>query len=421
MSEIYSKLKAHLGLTEEQADEMFSISESDTEYMLTCGWLETDTFKAMQQLVEAAGGSYTAGTKTSPTTFTIPKKEPQSEFSIVPTSSIRLSSIQTRVKPECQLEELTDSIKAYGVLEPILVRPIKDGYEVVAGGRRLKAARTAGLQTIPVIIKELSDVEAFVIQLSENIQRRDLTEEEKTMALAELAEKTGWNATEISKKINMSYSWVAKYLPSEFKDETKAEAGQIGGVKSGASRREAKRLSAQEEIAKEIVACEVCGREVHRSRLKIRGGKLTCPICLGEKLEKKKKARPQREKTEEPPTPPKEYKPKETAAFRRARMHPQHSKMEQALLVKLHQADIHPVRDREFCLQSTTPDFYFPQLDKAIYIDGPVHKNREARDDKIRETLASRHELDIVSIKYEEATDKEVNRVFQQIREEVTG
>jgi len=80
-----------------------------------------------------------------------------------------------------------------------------------------------------VNIKELSDEEAFIVQLTENLQRKDLSEEEKSRALGELARRTGWNAQQIADKLKMSYRWVLMYLPDEFKNIDKVEAGKAGG------------------------------------------------------------------------------------------------------------------------------------------------------------------------------------------------
>ena len=97
------------------------------------------------------------------------------------------------------------------------------------GQRRVRAAEKAGLVEVPVTIRFLSDEEAFTLQLTENLQRKDLSEEEKTRALGELAKRTGWNAQRIADKLKMSYAWVCRYLPEEFKAAEKVEAGRIGG------------------------------------------------------------------------------------------------------------------------------------------------------------------------------------------------
>lgn len=86
-----------------------------------------------------------------------------------------------------KMEQLVTSVKKHGVLEPILVRPLKNGnYELVAGERRLRAAKKVGLAEIPIISRELSDQEALHIALVENLQRDDLNPVEETEAVLEL-------------------------------------------------------------------------------------------------------------------------------------------------------------------------------------------------------------------------------------------
>jgi ParB/RepB/Spo0J family partition protein len=86
------------------------------------------------------------------------------------------------------LQELADSIKEYGILEPIVVRPKADRFEIVAGERRFKAGLIAGLKEVPSIVKNLSDMQADEIRLIENVQRQDLTDSEKGDAIYLLLE-----------------------------------------------------------------------------------------------------------------------------------------------------------------------------------------------------------------------------------------
>ncbi len=93
----------------------------------------------------------------------------------VKTMSILGNKFQPRQNyDESNIEELKASIKEKGVLQPILVRKHENGYEVVAGERRLKAAKAIGLEQVPVIIKNVTDREALVLALVENIQREEL-------------------------------------------------------------------------------------------------------------------------------------------------------------------------------------------------------------------------------------------------------
>ncbi len=86
-----------------------------------------------------------------------------------------------------KLEQLTQSVKEHGILEPLLVRPLKDGqYELVAGERRYRAATAAGLTSVPVVVKELTDSEALQLALVENLQREDLNPVEETEGILQL-------------------------------------------------------------------------------------------------------------------------------------------------------------------------------------------------------------------------------------------
>ena len=98
-------------------------------------------------------------------------------------------------------------------------------------------------------------------------------------------------------------------------------------------------------------------------------------------------------------------------------MQPQHSQMELNILVKLKSLGIPVETDRSFCLQSTTPDYYLPTKNLAIYLDGPVHEGREDRDDALRELLRKRHGIRVLSIPYKSKSEEQ--RVFEEIKEAV--
>jgi len=111
------------------------------------------------------------------------------------------------------LEELADSIREKGVISPILVSELGDGrYELVAGERRLRAAKLAKLDEIPVIIKEFSEEDRMEIALIENIQREDLNALEVALAYKEILEKLDINQEKLSKKVGKSRSAIANTL-----------------------------------------------------------------------------------------------------------------------------------------------------------------------------------------------------------------
>lgn len=113
-----------------------------------------------------------------------------------------------------QLEELARSIKQYGVLQPVLVRPLTNGktgyYELVYGSRRLRAARIAHLESIPAIIKNYSDKEVLEIQVIENLQRSDLSPMEEAYGYDTLIKTHGYTAAALAAKIGKSPSYVAR-------------------------------------------------------------------------------------------------------------------------------------------------------------------------------------------------------------------
>ena len=98
------------------------------------------------------------------------------------------------------LNELADSIRQYGVLQPILVQDRKDHYEIIAGERRWRAARIAGLKEVPVIIRDYSDREIVELSLIENIQREDLNPIEEALAYQRLSEEFGLKQEEIAQE-----------------------------------------------------------------------------------------------------------------------------------------------------------------------------------------------------------------------------
>ncbi len=114
---------------------------------------------------------------------------------------------------DAALSELADSIAQHGILQPLLVRPIfGGGYQLIAGERRWRASRIAGLTQVPAIIKELSDEEAAVISLIENLQREDLNPVEEALGFASLISDFSLTQEEAAKKVGKSRPAVANAL-----------------------------------------------------------------------------------------------------------------------------------------------------------------------------------------------------------------
>jgi len=111
------------------------------------------------------------------------------------------------------LEDLTNSIKAQGVMQPIIIRPISaDMYEIIAGERRWQASQLAGLDTIPVIIKDVSDEAAIAMALIENIQRENLNAMEEAIALKRLQDEFELTQQEVADAVGKSRSAVTNLL-----------------------------------------------------------------------------------------------------------------------------------------------------------------------------------------------------------------
>ena len=128
---------------------------------------------------------------------------------------------------EGALEELADSIKQHGVLQPLLVRPLPSGgYQLVAGERRWRASRIAGLKEVPVVVKELSDIETMEIAIIENLQREDLNPIEEAEGLQALIDRCGFTQEEVATSVGKSRPAIANALrllklPSEVREMTK--------------------------------------------------------------------------------------------------------------------------------------------------------------------------------------------------------
>lgn len=119
----------------------------------------------------------------------------------VPVDRISASSFQPRARFEGQaLEELAQSMRAGGVLQPVIIRPVGDGYELVAGERRLRAARLAELRRIPAMVRILSDEQALELSLIENLQREDLNPLEQARAFERLSSEFALTQEEIARR-----------------------------------------------------------------------------------------------------------------------------------------------------------------------------------------------------------------------------
>lgn len=164
------------------------------------------------------------------------------------------------------LEELAASIREHGLLQPILVKETIQGYEIIAGERRWRAAQMAGLSKISAVIKEITEAEVAEISLIENLQRDDLTAIEEARAYKQILEQHGYTQEELAKRIGKSRAHIANTIRilslSEYVlnliEQRKLSAGHARALLSLESQKE------QENMARAIVEGKLSVRQTEQ-------------------------------------------------------------------------------------------------------------------------------------------------------------
>ena len=152
----------------------------------------------------------------------------------IPIQDLRPNPYQPRkVFDEVALNELAQSIKEHGVFQPIIVKKSIKGYEIIAGERRVRASKIAGLEKIPAIIRGFTDEQMMEIALLENLQRENLTAIEEALAYKAMLENLGLTQEELAKKVGKSRSHVTNLigllrLPNEVQDMVMNEKISMG-------------------------------------------------------------------------------------------------------------------------------------------------------------------------------------------------
>lgn len=189
------------------------------------------------------------------------------------TVTLKLSELEpNRDQPrrefdQSSLEELAHSISQHGVLQPILVRPLlSGGYQIVAGERRFRASRMAGLTEVPVIIKEMSEKQMMEIALIENLQRDDLSPLEEAMGYQSLMQTHDMTQEQVASAVGKSRPAVTNALRLLQLPQTILDMLAKGEISSGHARAllSFKDIEAMETIAKLIVSKGLSVREVER-------------------------------------------------------------------------------------------------------------------------------------------------------------
>lgn len=143
-----------------------------------------------------------------------PAKEAQDGLRTLGIDELQPGKYQPRsIMDEAPLAELAESIKSQGIMQPILVRPLRDGgYEIVAGERRWRAARLAGLTAVPTLVKDIPDQQALAAALIENIQREDLNPLEEALGIQRLTQEFGLTHQQIAETLGRSRTAVTNLL-----------------------------------------------------------------------------------------------------------------------------------------------------------------------------------------------------------------
>ena len=172
------------------------------------------------------------------------------------------------------LQSLADSIRAQGVVQPIVVRPVEGGFEIIAGERRWRAAQLVGLELVPVVVrKDLDDQAVLAIALIENIQRQDLNPIEEAEALQRLASEFGLTHQQVAEAVGRSRVAVSNLmrlnnLPFEVKAMLAENAMKMGHARALLSLDEADQLP----LAKRVVESGLSVRETERAVQRILEG-----------------------------------------------------------------------------------------------------------------------------------------------------
>lgn len=189
------------------------------------------------------------------------------------TVTLKISEIEpNRTQPrkefdEQALSELAESISQHGLLQPLLVRPLTlGGYQIVAGERRYRASRMAGLTEVPVIIKELTDTETMEIALIENLQREDLSPVEEALGYKALIDEHGFSQEEVAKSVGKSRPAVANALrllklPDNIMEYLKDDKISAGHARALLTLENEELMT---ELADEIVAKDLSVRQVEK-------------------------------------------------------------------------------------------------------------------------------------------------------------
>ncbi|MCZ8517438.1 ParB/RepB/Spo0J family partition protein [Paenibacillus filicis] len=173
----------------------------------------------------------------------------------IPLAQLRPNPYQPRRNfNDESIQELAQSIKEHGVIQPIIVRSVLKGFEIIAGERRFRASQKAGMATIPAVVKKLSDQQVMEIALIENVQREDLNALEIAIAYQALIDQFSLTQEELSMKVGKSRSHIANFLrllqlPEEVKQYVSRGTLSMGHAKAIVGLKDKKLIKALADTA----------------------------------------------------------------------------------------------------------------------------------------------------------------------------
>lgn len=197
----------------------------------------------------------------------VKKDETEGMPHLIEISEIKTNPDQPRkIFKEKELKELSQSIEENGIIQPLVVTKVEKGFELIAGERRLRAAKLAGLTKVPAIIKKVTDREKMVIAIIENVQRSDLNCVEEALAYYQLMNEYDLTQEEVAKRLGKERSSIANFLrvlklPREVIDHLQKEILSFGHAKVLAAVKERERTI---RLANEAIAEGLSVRELEK-------------------------------------------------------------------------------------------------------------------------------------------------------------
>ncbi|TBL77461.1 ParB/RepB/Spo0J family partition protein [Paenibacillus thalictri] len=207
----------------------------------------------------------------------------------IPLNQLRPNPYQPRKTfNDDSIKELAASIKEHGVIQPIIVRTVLKGYEIIAGERRFRASEFSGLATIPAVVKKFSDQQVMEIALIENLQREDLNAMEIAVAYQSLIDQFSLTQEELSVKVGKSRSHIANFLrllqlPEEIKQYVSRGTLSMGHAKAIVSLKDEKM---QTMIANSAIKEQWSVRELEEAVYKVEEGNAAAKKSVGKPKKK---------------------------------------------------------------------------------------------------------------------------------------